>query len=97
MDISPATVKRHWTIAARLAGARAGGQLAGVNPDRWQQINELFHADARAGSRRRATRFCASARAGDPDLHREVRSLLAATSEPRRFPRRTRLGRRRRI
>jgi hypothetical protein len=60
----------------RMAGARARGKLTGVNPSRWSQINELFHA---ALERDPATRdaFLRSAAAGDAELLREVQSLLA--------------------
>src|SRR5262249_26603483 len=59
----------------RVARARAGGQLAGVTPERWRQINDLFHAALeREGDARKA--FLREATEGDPDLLREVESLL---------------------
>ncbi len=46
-----------------------------MNSARWQQINDLFHAALeREGSARSS--FLSAAAAGDPDLVREVRTLL---------------------
>ena len=84
MDISPATVKRHWADRARLAGARAGGQLAGVNAERWQQVNALFHAALEPRSRS-ATRSSQRQPRRDPELAREVQSLLARHRARRAF------------
>jgi tetratricopeptide (TPR) repeat protein len=48
--------------------------------DRWQRIEDVFHraADLPLADRRN---FLASTCAGDPDLHREVESLLAADED----------------
>ena len=45
---------------ARVAGARARRRRAGVTPERWRQINELFHAALELQARRRA-RACSTA------------------------------------
>jgi predicted Ser/Thr protein kinase len=47
-----------------------------VTPERWKQVNALFHAALERGEGRQA--FVATATSGDPDLRREVESLLAA-------------------
>ena len=61
----------------RLARPRAGGQLAGVNADRWRHVNALFHAALERRRRRRAQALLESAAASDPELAAEVQSLLA--------------------
>lgn len=50
-----------------------------MKPDRWQQVDELFHAAAERAPGDRAA-FLADACAGDDSLRREVESLLAADS-----------------
>jgi len=47
-----------------------------VTPERWLQIEELFHRAAECDASER-TRLLAEAGVGDPDLRREVESLLA--------------------
>jgi eukaryotic-like serine/threonine-protein kinase len=55
-----------------------------VNPERWQQINELFLAALeRAPSQRVA--FISEAAAGDEELRREVESLLASHEAASQF------------
>ena len=58
-----------------VAGSRARGQLAGVTPERWRQVNELFQATL---DRQPAERqpFLETQTAGDPDLLHEVETLL---------------------
>ncbi|MDQ3212271.1 MAG: serine/threonine protein kinase [Acidobacteriota bacterium] len=55
-----------------------------MTPARWQQINELFHA---ALKREQATRhmFLRTAAEGDPDLLREVETLLRSHENARGF------------
>jgi serine/threonine protein kinase len=48
-----------------------------VTPDRWRQINDLFHAALDQDPDARES-FLTTATAGDADLAREVRSLLAS-------------------
>lgn len=55
-----------------------------MTPERWQQINEVFHAALARDSRERAA-YLAEACAGDADLHTEVESLLAAHAQPGDF------------
>ena len=50
-----------------------------MKPDRWQQVDALFHAAAERAPVDRAA-FLADACAGDDSLRREVESLLAADS-----------------
>jgi serine/threonine protein kinase len=53
-----------------------------VTPERWKQVTDLFHATLECDPGDRAA-FLDSATAGDPELRREVESLLAAhTSSP---------------
>jgi predicted Ser/Thr protein kinase len=47
-----------------------------VTPERWKQVNAVFHAALDRTADR--TAFVAEATAGDPELRREVESLLAA-------------------
>ncbi len=51
-----------------------------MKPERWQQIEKLYHAalEREAGDR---ARFLAEACAGDPALRDEVESLLAQHEE----------------
>jgi serine/threonine protein kinase len=58
-----------------MARPRAGGQLAGVNADRWRQVNELFHAALQHDAAERETLLKITAET-DPELAREVQSLL---------------------
>ena len=44
MDISPATVKRHWTVARAWLARELEGRSHGVTPERWREVNALFHA-----------------------------------------------------
>ena len=48
-----------------------------MSATRWQQINEIFHAALERDGGARAT-YLATATAGDPDLRRQVESLLAS-------------------
>jgi predicted Ser/Thr protein kinase len=48
-----------------------------VNPERWRRVNDLFH-DALARDPAVRASYVAEATAGDPDLQREVESLLAS-------------------
>jgi serine/threonine protein kinase/TolB-like protein/Flp pilus assembly protein TadD len=48
-----------------------------MTPERWQQINELFHSALEQERGRRAA-FLAQACAGDEDLRQEVESLIAS-------------------
>ncbi len=55
-----------------------------MTPERWRQINQVFHdALAREGAERAA--FLREAAGGDPDLLREVESLLASHSKAGTF------------
>ena len=74
---------------ARVAGAGARGRPTRVTPERWRQINELFHAASPScdpAGREAAPRR--DRRRHDPELAAEVRSLLA-THKPRRRVSRT--------
>jgi eukaryotic-like serine/threonine-protein kinase len=48
-----------------------------VTPERWKQVNDLFHATLEAPAAERSS-FLAKAAGQDPDLVREVQTLLAA-------------------
>src|SRR5437870_7703913 len=48
-----------------------------MTPERWQQINELFHSALEQERGRRAA-FLAQACGADEDLRREVESLIAS-------------------
>jgi eukaryotic-like serine/threonine-protein kinase len=55
-----------------------------MNPDRWQQIERLYHAARELEVSRRAA-YLAEACAGDEGLRREVESLLAQEGEAKSF------------
>jgi len=55
-----------------------------MTPERWQRVNEVFHAALAREAHERAA-FLAEACAGDPDLRAEVESLLAAHAQPGSF------------
>ena len=55
-----------------------------MNPDRWQQISQVFQA-ALARDAQQRTRFLDDACAGDPALRREVESLLGHRDNPDKF------------
>ena len=55
-----------------------------MTPERWQLVNEIFHAALAREAQERAA-FLAEACAGDPDLLAEVESLLAAHTQPGSF------------
>ena len=59
-----------------MAGARARGSHADVNAERWQQVNALFHAALEVEGPEREALLQRTA-VTDPDLVREVQSLLA--------------------
>ena len=77
LGTSPATVKRDWTVRARVAQPRAQRMTDGHTPERWQQIEELLSA---ALEREPAARdaYLHAACPNDEELRREVASLLAA-------------------
>jgi RNA polymerase sigma-70 factor, ECF subfamily len=60
---------------ARMAGAGAGRQ--DVTPERWRQVNALFHAVVDRDPAERQALLDEATR-GDPDLAADVRSLLEA-------------------
>ena len=68
----------------RVAGTRAGRDLARVSAGRWQQINHIFHE---ALERDAATResYIQQATAGDPELFREVQTLLTSHAKAGEF------------
>ena len=55
-----------------------------MNPDRWQQISQLYHAALATTARDRAE-FLREACAGDDTLHQEVASLLSNESHAAGF------------
>jgi predicted Ser/Thr protein kinase len=55
-----------------------------VNPGRWRQITDLFHAALERDASSRAA-FLHDAAAGDPELLREVQTLLASHQRSHRF------------
>src|SRR5437588_5179508 len=55
-----------------------------MKPDRWQQIEELYHAVLERRAESRAD-FLSAACGDDEDLHREVESLLALQSKAENF------------
>ena len=55
-----------------------------MTPERWQQVEEIFHA-ALGRSESERVRFLADACAGDAELLREVKSLLAQPASVRGF------------
>ena len=55
-----------------------------MTPERWRQVEEIFHA-ALARSESDRARFLADACAGDAELLREVKSLLAQPTSVRGF------------
>jgi Tol biopolymer transport system component len=57
-----------------------------LTPDRWRQVEDLCHAVLTRPPAER-TSFLAAACAGDPDLQREVESLLAGESSAEAFMR----------
>ena len=59
-----------------LQSGRKNSTLAPVNADRWGRIEDCYHAAMERPVPERAA-FIAQACAGDPELRREVESLLA--------------------
>ena len=59
-----------------LARIRLTGSRIVMTPERWRDIERLYHAVLNRPAPERAS-FLASACGGDPDLRREVESLLA--------------------
>jgi serine/threonine protein kinase/Flp pilus assembly protein TadD len=55
-----------------------------MTPERWQQINELYHAAVELDANRQAT-FLNQACAGDAGLRDEVESLIASHDQARSF------------
>ena len=55
-----------------------------MTPERWQRVNEIFHAALAQDAPERAA-FLSGACAGDPELLAEVESLLAAHAQPGDF------------
>ena len=55
-----------------------------MSPERWQQIEALYHAALERSGEERAA-FLASACAEDPTLHQEVESLLSSHDQARSF------------
>ncbi len=55
-----------------------------MTPERWQEVERLYHAALERGEEERAA-YLSSACAGDEDLHREVESLLGYEAEAERF------------
>src|SRR6266853_1729143 len=51
-----------------------------MNPERWRQIERMYHDAAEKDSARRES-FLAEACGGDDELRREVQALLAQPSE----------------
>ena len=79
MDISPATVKRHWTVAKAWLTRELEGLARRMNAARWKQVNDLFHAALERGPARIGTRFSRHGGAATIRISlREVQSLLAA-------------------
>jgi serine/threonine-protein kinase len=78
LDISPRTARRDWTLARawllrQLSHTMGQNGEAGMSPDRFQEIEDLYHAARNATAGERA----ALLEQVDPDLRREVESLLA--------------------
>ena len=67
-----------------MAGARARGSCADVNAERWQQVTALFHAALEVEEPARQALLQRTA-ASDPNLVREVQSLLARHRPDERF------------
>ena len=55
-----------------------------MTPERWQQVNDLFHAALERAPADRAP-FLAAATTEDPGLRREVESLLATDESAEGF------------
>src|SRR5437867_2526328 len=55
-----------------------------MTPERWQQINQLFHSALECDPSRRAA-FLADACAGDADLKEQIESLLQSHEEEETF------------
>ena len=55
-----------------------------MTPERWRRINEIFHAALERDGEARAA-FLRDATAGDPDLFREVESLIGSHSKAGAF------------
>ena len=55
-----------------------------MNPDRWQQISQVYHAALTRHARERAA-FLREACAGDPALQQEVESLLSSENKAAGF------------
>ena len=75
VSVSPATVKRDWTIAKAWLRREMGAGRP-VDPERWHRINELFHGALECDLEGRA-RFLDDACGDDPSIRAEVESLLA--------------------
>ena len=60
MDISPATVKRHWTVARAWLARELERRPERVTAERWRQINELFHAALERDAGRARRLHCAT-------------------------------------
>jgi len=73
LKASPDTVMRDWRLATPF-----------MSSDRWQQIEELYHAALKLELRQRAA-FLEQACSGDEDLRRELESLLAADAQAENF------------
>src|SRR5262249_25057856 len=67
---------RFHTTSIRIKYGNSGAHGKSMSPDRWRQIEEIFHAaqEREAGERER---FLAVACGSDEELRREVESLLA--------------------
>ena len=68
----------------RVAGTRAGRDLARVSAGRWQQINHIFHEALERDAATRET-YIQQATAGDPELFREVQTLLTSHAKAGEF------------
>jgi len=56
-----------------------------MKPDRWQQIEKLYHSAAGAGNLPSGGAFLQEACAGDEDMRQEVESLLAHQPQAESF------------
>ena len=85
LGISRATVERDWQARSRLAvPSPHSGARWPMTPERWRQINEIYHA-ALARDPERATPSWPKRARGDEALRREVESLMAAHHEAGRI------------
>ena len=55
-----------------------------MTPERWEQINEIYHDALEIGASEQPT-FLAQACAGDAELRDEVDSLIASHNQARNF------------